>query len=81
MAINDGGPAFPLEKAHDINGDYYYPAQHVGMSLRDYFAGQALSGMLAHYSNISDYQHVIAQLAFVVADAMLNVREATHDRA
>ncbi len=35
----NGGPAFPVEHAHF----FYY-----GMSLRDWFAGQALKGMLAN---------------------------------
>lgn len=37
MSKKDGGPAFP-EKHYDENGDEYYPD---GMTLRDYFAGQA----------------------------------------
>lgn len=34
MSINDGGPAFPHEGQHNYTG---------GMTLRDYFAGQALA--------------------------------------
>lgn len=40
MSINDGGPAF----AHGGNEDV--PSQE-GMTLRDYFAAQALNGILA----------------------------------
>jgi len=38
--INDGGPAFP-------NLGYNADKNYNGMSLRDWFAGQALAGMLA----------------------------------
>ena len=43
--INDGGPAFPN---NDQNGCAFS-----GMTLRDWFAGQALQGMLAsgHYTD------------------------------
>jgi hypothetical protein len=36
---NDGGPAFPSNDAHGC--------AFAGMTLRDYFAGQALMGLLA----------------------------------
>lgn len=39
-SINDGGPAFPVSGP---NGD------HPGMSLRDWFAGQAMAAMVASY--------------------------------
>lgn len=41
----DGGPAFPyiVRGAH---GDLLHPAEP-GMTLRDWFAGQALAGLLA----------------------------------
>ena len=38
--INDGGPAFPVAETIHVYG-------HNGMTLRDYFAGQALAGILA----------------------------------
>lgn len=44
-AINDGGPAFPEAIAIGPSGDIY-PGMG-GMALRDWFAGQALAGMLA----------------------------------
>jgi hypothetical protein len=62
----DGGPAFPnLYK--DGTGLTVMPIQ--GMSLRDYFAGQALGSCIerAH----SDFA---ARLAYEVADAMLKER-------
>ena len=39
--IKDGGPAFPVTR-HHLTGD-----KESGMSLRHYYAGKALSGLLA----------------------------------
>ncbi len=70
---NDGGPAFPEAKlAHN---DYH--SAYRGMTLRDYFAGQALMGMGLY----SDYAHGpcnadAAKRAYALADAMLKAREA-----
>ena len=51
MNTNDGGPAFPGERKHQIGNDHdgkpvYSIAQYPGMSLRDWFAGHALTGVL-----------------------------------
>jgi len=43
--MKDGGPAFPVVKMNGI-----YPTIP-GMSLRDWFAGQALAGMLSADGN------------------------------
>lgn len=62
---DDGGPAFP--PMHD-------PETHAsGMSLRDWFAGRALAGLLAHSSDRAD--DVDAFLAYNLADAMLKARK------
>ena len=80
--ITDGGPAFPQNFADgeiDAGGNG-------GMSLRDWFAGQALAGigplMLALYDRIKPpdgepltMPEVIARLALETADAMLAERE------
>jgi hypothetical protein len=42
--INDGGPAFPVTGCVHPNGDAM-----VGMTLRDYFAGQALAGFVGQW--------------------------------
>lgn len=54
MSVKDGGPAFPaLDVEHFPAG--YGHAEHTevtglrGMSLRDYFAGQALPAVMAEY--------------------------------
>ena len=44
---NDGGPAFPIPNASDMDG-YVYAPQSEGMSLRDWFAGMALQGFLSY---------------------------------
>jgi hypothetical protein len=74
---NDGGPAFP-------SGVAIEPGPHVpaGMSLRDWFAGQALAGFLAAgrsdhggYGEICDAD-VAADYAYNQADCMLIRRDA-----
>jgi hypothetical protein len=65
MSKNDGGPAFPV-------GSETHPVDQ-GMSLRDYFAGQALIGMLAAKGIY--YDEVAVKNAYRYADAMLAERE------
>jgi len=60
--MNDGGPAFPI-------GD----TDLQGMSLRDYFAGQALNGLLL--SPRITAPPATAKLAYEYADAMLAERD------
>ena len=64
---HNGGPAFPIE----TTATPYAP----GMSLRDYFAGQAMAGMLAD-TNFSCVIPVLATTAYALADAMLAARDA-----
>ena len=47
-----------------------------GMSLRDYFAGQALVGMLAgrQPNNAYPLEH-LAQMSYATADAMIEARD------
>ena len=62
--LNDGGPAFPRDHAHD---------GHNGLSLRDYFAAKAMQGMMAGNwnTNYDDW----AKHAYRLADAMIKARE------
>lgn len=65
--IEDGGPAFPVREYSDRNP---------GMTMRDYFAGQALIGLKALVRddcgwNPEDY----AKDAFDLADSMLKARK------
>lgn len=66
--INDGGPAFPHFKTNSATG-YVELCPQGGMTLRDYFAGQALSGMLAHL--LKSTPSAFASNAYEIADAML----------
>lgn len=74
----DGGPAFPTEP-NTQNGFYV----HQGMSVRDYFAGQALAGAFEHarmnVHTCSDMgllpEEWAAKMAYGLADAMLAARE------
>ena len=59
--IDDGGPAFP--NSNDTCGCY-------GMSLRDWFAGQAMAAMVT--SHTPDDR--IAQWSYQTADAMIAAR-------
>jgi hypothetical protein len=65
-AIKDGGPAFPGDSAEC--GPWF------GMTLRDYFAAQAMQGMLTRPGAINLKQD--AEFAYMLADAMLRAREA-----
>lgn len=65
---NDGGAAFP----------------ETGMSLRDWFAGQALKGLLSNshpsgpsFTTIDECTNYYAKLSFLYADAMLKAREVS----
>lgn len=74
--INDGGLAFPYRETENT-GQYQ---NHYGMTLRDYFAGQALAGICAPlYDDESPtiWKHrEFAKGAYMFADAMLAAREA-----
>ena len=64
--IKDGGAAFPLMRS--INGSD-------GMTLRDYFAAQALAGICANQDNrVYGNSMEFARAAYRLADAMLTAR-------
>jgi hypothetical protein len=74
--INDGGPAFPSTIQYfpdDKNAN-----EEQGMTLRDWFAGQALAGMISAVDPKSEGSQAIkpiAEAAYDFADAMLAARE------
>ena len=72
--IDDGGPAYPCQ-ALDGQG-LPCMAMESGMTLRDYFAGQALAAMTAapDYSK-GPCNHAMAERAFLIADAMIAARK------
>lgn len=67
--------AFPQVEMRDHYG-MLVPYRQTGMTLRDYFAAQALNGLLAcgeaHNEHTSS---VTAAAAYQIADAMLAARE------
>ncbi len=73
--INDGGPAFAY--GDNIHGG------HSGMSLRDYFAAQALNGLLASvdpvtgFDTFEEFSNHLASTSYKYADALLAAREVT----
>jgi hypothetical protein len=69
MNANDGGPAFPVQALASPGSEVAW-----GMSLRDWFAGQALVGMLA-CPDVSGDRESIAKSAYTYADTMLRARE------
>lgn len=74
MGVEDGGPAFPVGSS--TTGQ--------GMSLRDYFAGRALQGLMAgrgtNPEGFADIKAYVAAVAYRYADAMLEARDANGDR-
>ena len=68
----DGGPAFPTDNAHQSSAATFH---YEGMSLRDYFAGQALVGLLAGLPDIRIGPDERAESAYLYADAMLEHRK------
>lgn len=72
--INDGGPAFPAHHFDLADNEH-------GMTLRDYFAAQALAGWLASYSPDATHpagrgkEGDVAEMSYALADAMLRARE------
>ena len=64
---NDGGPAFPTDPT----------VQFAGMSLRDYFAAAALTGICASSLFINSPNGAIAKEAYSLADKMIKARSIT----
>ena len=83
MDTRDGGPAFPVTRQEWQDGQLV-PMTKNGMFLRDYFAGQALAGLVVGCAGMlgdefSAYakghcNHALACRAYVMADAMLAER-------
>ena len=81
-SIDDGGTAFPVENSARVNGDF-------GMSLRDYFAGQAMAPMITLMQKglLKDESmpdatmgQIVASQAYGVAFDMLKERERSNDQ-
>lgn len=73
---DDGGPAFPQSETKAGNS-FDLEFGRGGMSLRDYFAAAAVSGMFASDTATSVMTTKLkAQVAYELADAMLAARTA-----
>jgi len=70
VSINSAGPAMPFFKETDDSE---------GMTVRDYFAGQALTGILMNYTTAKFglTEISVACYAYKFADAMLAAKEAS----
>ena len=77
MSKHTGGPAFPQINECVQNG---IERGFSGMTLRDYFAAQAITGCMTEYWNSDSYSDPmwtdIAKQAYGIADAMLKARNA-----
>ena len=73
--IKDGGPAFPTEHLETgYETQPYMP--HSGMSLRDWFAGMALCGIMSTVPiNAPFRSKEVARVAYRLANAMLAEKE------
>jgi hypothetical protein len=63
---DNGGTAFPVPESYGTR---------LGMSLRDWFAGQALVGLCAY----DETPEGLARASYQVADAMLKARDTTNE--
>lgn len=62
--------AYPYMHKHPTSGQTEIAA---GMYLRDYFAGQALQGLLA--SDVMDSMNIFIERSYVIADLMMKQRK------
>ncbi len=76
--VDDGGLAFPGKRHEQAQiweggGIEWAEAEYPGMSLRDWFAGQAMaSGVFCQSGTV----HVSAEWCYAMADAMIAARKA-----
>ncbi len=63
----DSTPAFPVTAGHRVWSE--------GMTLRDWFAGQALASIAEMHAGMPIDQNATAKSAYRFADAMLKARE------
>lgn len=74
MTKSDGGAAFPACNEANVNGT-------MGMSLRDWFAGQIVGHVIqATKSDTREegetHEQMFARRAYAIADALLTARDA-----
>lgn len=84
MQKNDGGPAFPRLSVTRYTGGDIFSVEGTGMSIRDWFAGEAMKGFIANSEISRNWNsdaleramETTAEAAYKQADAMLKAREA-----
>lgn len=70
--FEDGGSAYPFV-CQDISR---YQVHEPGMALRDYFAGQAMLGMISNPGIKAGVENeIVAKVAYNMADAMIAARK------
>ncbi len=72
--INDGGRAFPSGQFSELTGQPINGFFEPGMTLRDWFAGQALAGMIAN-SYYHDSGVIPLADCYNMADAVLAAKK------
>lgn len=88
--INTGGHAFPISRGHFAPDGKMMSADWTpGMTLRQYYAGQALAGFTANTGNVAHVfrsgdeanSEVLARLSVRYADALIAelAKEPAHD--
>lgn len=89
--IDDGGSAFPPSMAVSPSGDVHWSSQigadTQGLSVREWFAGHALSGVITQCASDHDVHHYaggpamyFAKKAFEVADMMIAARNKSNSK-
>ena len=84
MTKETGGPAFPRPASDAHEWGTHKPQE--GMTLRDYFAAKAMQSILRGYDTVTSFEEdevndpegmpsLIAEDAYIMADAMLKARE------
>ncbi len=84
--MNDGGPAIAFDVPTDKTGGPAFPSvtppfedvpgvRYSGMSLRDWFAGMTLQGIVASDADMNINNDKAAEWSYAQADAMIAQRE------
>ena len=73
--INDGGPAFPCTPPDGNPNAYAMFPSGPGMTLRDWFAGQATESDVMHWRNAVGIGCTRETAKYAYADAMLAARK------
>ena len=75
---DDGGPAFPGPDDYSQDGRPLYGPGFQGMTLRDWFAGQAVSALSTAWNSSADTRQQLVAECYEIADAMIAARKESH---